>query len=155
MEDNISMTQNTEFQQAFYLFDKNGDGTIPITELATVMRSLSQNPSYQEIESYIEQYDPDQNGVLSFPSFQAIMKHRFSSEDKETELNEAFKAFDPDNSKEGMIDIEEFREACNTLSDMLDEKQVDEICDELDTEKTGNFFYPELVRKIMSVKRLE
>jgi hypothetical protein len=36
----------------------------------------------------------------------------------------------------------------------VDEKQAEEICAELDTENVGSFFYPELVRKIMSLKHL-
>jgi calmodulin len=59
MEEHLALNQVTEFQQAFFLFDRKGDGLIPITELATVMRSLGQNPSYEEIEGYINEFDPD------------------------------------------------------------------------------------------------
>lgn len=150
-EDNLG-SANDQFAQAFYLFSRNEDGFIPITELATVMRSLGQNPSYAEIESYINEFDPDQHGVLDFESFKDIMQRRFASEDKSIELNEAFRAFDPDGK--GVIDIEEFREALLNLQDTWDEKQIDEVCNELDTENTGQFFYPPLVQKMMAMKAL-
>ncbi len=49
----------TECKEAFSLFDKNGDGTITCDELGTVMRSLGQNPSEQEIKDMINEVDID------------------------------------------------------------------------------------------------
>ena len=37
-------------KQAFEHFDKNGDGTISIEELADVMKSCGKKPSKQELE---------------------------------------------------------------------------------------------------------
>ena len=37
-------------QEAFALFDKDGDGTITTKELGTVMRSLGQNPTEAELQ---------------------------------------------------------------------------------------------------------
>lgn len=39
-----------EFRVAFSLFDKDGDGNITTKELATVMKSLGQNPSEVELQ---------------------------------------------------------------------------------------------------------
>lgn len=47
---NLSEEEIEEFKQAFALFDKDGDGTISSKELGTVMRSLGQNPTEQELE---------------------------------------------------------------------------------------------------------
>ena len=48
-----------EFQEAFSLFDKDGDGTITTKELGTVMRSLGQNPTEQELQDMIKEVDVD------------------------------------------------------------------------------------------------
>ena len=48
-----------EFREAFSLFDKNGDGTISSTELGTVMRSLGQNPTENELQDMINEIDVD------------------------------------------------------------------------------------------------
>jgi hypothetical protein len=40
----------TSKQEAFALFDKDGDGTITTKELGTVMRSLGQNPTEAELQ---------------------------------------------------------------------------------------------------------
>ena len=43
--DQLTDAQIAEFHEAFLVFDKDGDGTITLNELATVMRNLGQNPS--------------------------------------------------------------------------------------------------------------
>ena len=48
-----------EFKEAFSLFDKDGDGTITTKELGTVMRSLGQNPTEQELQDMIKEVDVD------------------------------------------------------------------------------------------------
>ena len=40
-----SEDQIAEFKEAFALFDTDGDGTITLDELRTVMQSLGQTPS--------------------------------------------------------------------------------------------------------------
>lgn len=41
------------------MFDKDGSGTISNDELGTVMRSLGQNPSDQELTDLVEEVDID------------------------------------------------------------------------------------------------
>ena len=53
-----------EFREAFSLFDKDGDGTITTKELGTVMKSLGQNPTDDELEEMINEVDAD--GMLLF-----------------------------------------------------------------------------------------
>ena len=48
-----------EFREAFSLFDKDGDGTITTKELGTVMRSLGQNPTEEELQEMINEVDVD------------------------------------------------------------------------------------------------
>ena len=57
-------------QEAFSLFDKDGDGTITTKELGTVMRSLGQNPTEAELQDMINEVDADGNGILSFVAFE-------------------------------------------------------------------------------------
>lgn len=48
-----------EFYEAFRLFDRDGDGTIDVTELGTVMTSLGQNVSEEDIGDIIREVDVD------------------------------------------------------------------------------------------------
>lgn len=48
-----------EFEEAFRLFDKDGDGKITAKELGIVMRGLEQNPSETELSDMINEVDTD------------------------------------------------------------------------------------------------
>jgi len=50
---------DSEFREAFSLFDKDGDGTITTKELGTVLRSMGQNPTEKEIEDMMNEVDTD------------------------------------------------------------------------------------------------
>lgn len=49
----------SELREAFNVFDKDGDGTITTKELGTVMRSLGQNPTDDELQEMINEVDVD------------------------------------------------------------------------------------------------
>lgn len=48
-----------EFQEAFRLFDKDGDGSITKQELGRVMRSLGQFAREEELERMLQEVDID------------------------------------------------------------------------------------------------
>ena len=49
----------SEYLESFTLFDKNGDLKISTKEMATVLRSLGQNPTNAEIKEIIAEVDRD------------------------------------------------------------------------------------------------
>ena len=48
-----------ELREAFNLFDKDGDGYITTGELGTVMSSLNQHPSDEQLQDMINEVDAD------------------------------------------------------------------------------------------------
>lgn len=62
-----------EFQEAFNLFDKDGDGTITYKELGTVMRSLGEDPTGDELKALMRKVDSKGNGIIDFSSFLVVM----------------------------------------------------------------------------------
>ena len=69
----VTEEQKTEYREAFALFDKNGDGTITVFELGTVMKSLGTNPTDSELQDMINEVDADGNGTLEFDEFCQLM----------------------------------------------------------------------------------
>lgn len=49
----------SEYLESFTLFDKNGDLRISTKEMATVLRSLGQNPTNAEIKENLAEVDKD------------------------------------------------------------------------------------------------
>ena len=48
-------------------------GCITVEELATVIRSLDQNPTEQELHDMISEVDADGNGTIEFAEFLNLM----------------------------------------------------------------------------------
>ena len=56
---NLNIFCLSEVKEAFSLFDKNGTGRIPTREVGTVIRSLGQNPTEQELQDIVIEVDAD------------------------------------------------------------------------------------------------
>ena len=50
------------------MVSKDGDGTITVKELGTVMRSLEQNPTEAELQDIINEFDIERRVFLSLTS---------------------------------------------------------------------------------------
>ena len=107
MAESLTEEQVAEFKEAFSLFDKDGDGTITIKELGTVLRSLGQNPTEAEIQEMVNEIDEDGSGTIEFPEFLKLMAKKMKDTDAEEELVEAFKVFDKEGK--GLVTIEEIK----------------------------------------------
>ena len=88
---------NSEWKEAFSIFDKGGDGTISAAELGSVIRSLGQNPTEAEIKEMIQQRDIDGSGVIEFNEFVAMMYEREQTGQGDNDLAKAFKVTLPPN----------------------------------------------------------
>lgn len=130
------------------MFDKDGDGTISCKELGTVMRSLGQNPSQQELLEMINEVDGDGNGTIDFQEFVEMMAKKMKDTDSEEEIREAFKVFDKDGS--GYIDSSELRQVMTTLGEKLTDEEVDEMIQEADIDGDGQVNYEEFVKMMIS-----
>jgi hypothetical protein len=65
--------QINNYKEAFLEYDKDGSGNISIKELGTVMRTLGENPTEDELQNLINKYDEDGNGTMEFTEFLCMM----------------------------------------------------------------------------------
>jgi len=140
----LSNDEIEEFREAFSMFDKNGDGTISSAELGTIMRSLGQNPTENELMDMINEVDIDGNGTIDFREFLNMMAKKVNKSDSEEELREAFRVFDKDGN--GHISASELRTVMTTLGEKLTDEEVDEMIFEADLDGDGQVNYEEFVR---------
>lgn len=130
-----------EFREAFSLFDRDGDGSIPTAELGTVLRALGQNPSASELKQMINEVDQDGDGTVDFPEFLVLLVRKMKEASGETEMQEAFKVFDRDGN--GMITAAEIRTAMYNLGEKLTDEEIDEMIKEADLDGDGQLSYEE------------
>ncbi|CAN1315177.1 Calcium-dependent protein kinase 29 [Linum perenne] len=116
-------------------------GTITYEELEAGLHRLGSKLSEAEIRQLMDAADVDKNGTIDYVEFVTATMHRHRLE-KEEHLFEAFQYFDKDNS--GYITRDELRHAMSEYG-MGDEATIDEVIDDVDTDKDGRINYEEFV----------
>lgn len=129
MSSNLTEEQIAEFKEAFALFDKDNNGYISSSELATVMRSLGLSPSEAEVADLMNEIDVDGNHKIEFSEFLALMSRQLKSTDSEQELLEAFKVFDKNG--DGLISAAELKHVLTSIGEKLTDAEVDDMLKEI------------------------
>lgn len=148
--DQLSPDQKSEFKEAFGLFDKDGDGSITTKELGTVIRSLGQNPTEEELQDMINEVDADGSGTIECQEFLELMAKKIKGTDSDEQLKEAFRVFDKDQN--GFISAAELRHVLTNLGEKLTDEEIGEMVREADLDRDGQINYDEFV-KVMMAKR--
>lgn len=137
--------QKEKWQEAFNLFDKEGNKTINSSDLGTVVRSLGLNPTQAEIKEWQSSLGSAQIG---FDSFCDLMVQKQGTTDSETEVIEAFRVFDKEGN--GTISANELKHVLTTLGEKLTDSEVDEVIKEADVDGNGHINYSNYVKMMMS-----
>ncbi|XP_075255501.1 uncharacterized protein LOC142348159 isoform X3 [Convolutriloba macropyga] len=114
-----------EWREAFWLFDRDGDGTITTKEITAVMRNLGQNPTEEDITDMIKEVDIDGSGSIDFEEFLYMMAKKMRDTDSEEELKSAFRVFDRDN--DGRLTVDELRTVLETMGGKMSAEEIEEV----------------------------
>lgn len=155
----MAMIQVTERQlkEAFDLFDKDQDGFISPDELATILRSLGQNPTGDEVRSLLrsamnahgEGSFTARDGMIDYNFFCKMMSARvLTSEDSEAELKDAFRVLDKQG--QGFITTTEMALICRKLGQDLDHDEVESMITEAISNYEGKVYYDGFVKTLIS-----
>ncbi|KAL2468206.1 calcium-dependent protein kinase 29 [Forsythia ovata] len=139
--ENLSEEDIKGLKQMFDNMDTDGSGTITFEELKTGLSMLGSKLSEAEIRQLMEAADVDKNGSIDYIEFITVTMHRHRLE-KEENLYKAFQYFDKDSS--GFITRDELRHAMQQYG-MGDEATIDEVINDVDTDKDGRINYDEFV----------
>lgn len=143
----LSDEQKSQFKQAFNLFDTDKDGSITAEELGTVMRSLGQDPTEQEIQDMIDEVDEDGDGTIDFEEFLGMMAKKLKSSDSPEELLEAFKVFEYQDLKDYMP-VSELRYVLENLAEELNGMEVEYIMNLADPRHTGHVAFDTVLKLV-------
>ncbi|XP_028794267.1 calcium-dependent protein kinase 29-like [Neltuma alba] len=138
---NLSEEDIKGLKQMFHNMDTDNSGTITLEELRAGLSKLGSKLNESEIRQLMDAADVDKNGTIDYYEFITATMHRHRLE-KEENLFKAFQYFDKDNS--GHITREELRQALTEYG-MGDEATIDEVIDDVDTDKDGRISYEEFV----------
>ncbi|GAB4828379.1 Calcium-dependent protein kinase 29 [Ancistrocladus abbreviatus] len=139
--ENLSEDEIKGLRQMFNNIDTDRSGTITLEELKTGLARLGSRLNEAEIQQLMDAADMDKSGTIDYMEFITATMHRHKLE-KEENLFEAFQYFDKDGS--GFITRDELRQAM-TQYGMGDEATIDEILNDVDTNRDGRINYEEFV----------
>ncbi|ELU13700.1 hypothetical protein CAPTEDRAFT_169155 [Capitella teleta] len=146
--DQLTQEQIEEFKEAFALFDKDGDGTITLHELDSVMRGLGQNPTREELTQMIAEVDSDGNGSIEFSEFLILIASRLKMEDMREEIRDAFGVFDKNN--DGRLSTSELKDVLSSVGEKMSSDDINEMVAAADSRGTGMIDIDEFSTLMMS-----
>ncbi|KAG2693751.1 hypothetical protein I3760_08G110600 [Carya illinoinensis] len=120
MADKLTEDQVAEFREAFCLIDKDSDGYITMEELATIIQSLNENPTKEEVRDMIGEVDADGNGTIDFEEFLNIMARKMK-----------------------------LRHVMINLGERLTDEEAEQMIKEADLDGDGQVSYEEFARMMM------
>ena len=146
--DDLTDEQIIEFREAFQAFDKDGNGSITVRELGTVMRSLGQNLSEAEIKEMIDIVDEDKNGTIDFQEFLHLMARKMKLVRKEEQLLDAINILDKDGN--GKISKYELRYNLLSSNSDINGEDIEEFIKTIGTDEEGNIDIQNFIEILMS-----
>ncbi|PIA25566.1 hypothetical protein AQUCO_11100023v1 [Aquilegia coerulea] len=141
MAENLTEEEIKGLQQMFNNMDTDRSGTITLEELKAGLSRLGSKLTEPEIQQLMDAADVDQSGSIDYIEFITATMHRHRLE-KEENLYKAFQYFDKDGS--GLITRDELKHAMSEYG-MGDEATIDEVINDVDTDKDGHINYEEFV----------
>lgn len=118
-------------REAFGLFDKIGNGTVPLEDVPAIMRYLGQFPPQSDVDDKITKEVIQEEGSTTVPyeafekmMLKCLMEHEYDPDDSEV-LMAAFRVLDP--AGEGWIDAEVLRRYMMDGPNGFREKEMSEF----------------------------
>ncbi|KAF7142011.1 hypothetical protein RHSIM_Rhsim06G0012400 [Rhododendron simsii] len=139
--ESLSEEEIKGLKQTFKNIDTDNSGSITYEELKAGLTKLGSKLTESEITALMDAADVDKSGSIDYLEFITATMHRHRLE-KEEHLYQAFQFFDKDNS--GFITRDELKNAMAEYG-MGDDDTINEVLDDVDTDKDGKINYEEFV----------
>ncbi|GAB4826423.1 Probable calcium-binding protein cml11 [Ancistrocladus abbreviatus] len=139
-----------KLREIFRSFDRNDDGKLTQLELGSVLRSLDLKPSEDQLESLIQAADQNNNGMIEFSEFVALVAPGLIPAAKfpytEEQLKKLFNMFDRDGN--GYITAAELVHSMAKFGHVLSAEDLTGMIKEADKDGDGAISFEEFSQAI-------
>lgn len=132
-----------KLRAGFRVFDQNNDGVISASELATCIRAQGKNPTEAQLKELMTKFDKNQDSVISFDEFKAMMGQPMAEASDKDAIVAAFKVFDANG--DGLISLKELRRIMTTMGEPLSKEEVGIMMKQADRDGDDHINYTEFV----------
>lgn len=130
-------------KEVFESFDKDGNGSIDLKELNTIMRSLGYSPTQEQLQNMLRKGDKNHDGSIDFDEFVALMNSTECSTDFQREVEDAFNFFDANH--DGSVSADELASVMRTLGNKLSEEEINLLLKCADSNGDGSISLKEFI----------
>ncbi|KAI9325211.1 centrin-1 [Zopfochytrium polystomum] len=140
----LTAQQLQEIREVFDLFDTDGSGSIDLSELRIVMRSLGFNPTKEEVWAMASEFASEEEPSLSFDEFLFLMAAKLSEKDTHAEMMRAFRLFDVEGR--GKISFKDLKRVARELGEDMGDDEIQMMIDETDKDGDGEIGEEDWIR---------
>ncbi|KAJ8101552.1 cell division control protein 31 [Lipomyces tetrasporus] len=139
----LTEEQRHEIEEAFRLFDMDGDGKIDYHELKVAMRALGFESKKSEVLDILRENERSDPGFMSYDAFLRVMSEKIVARDPIEEIKRAFALFDEDQT--GKISLRDLRKIAKELNENLEEDELEAMINEFDLDGDGEINLDEFI----------
>ncbi|XP_028798453.1 probable calcium-binding protein CML25 [Neltuma alba] len=140
-----------ELEEVFKRFDVNGDGKISASELGSILGSLGEPATEEELNNMIREVDADGDGFISLQEFVELNTKGIDSVEAMENLKDAFSVFDIDGN--GKITAEELQMVMKSLGDDCSVVECRRMINGVDSDGDGQIDFEEFKVMMMMGSR--
>ena len=138
MNEFLSEEKIHNYKEAFYSYDKDGDGLINISDLTLLLKKLNISLNKKELINFLSSTDEEEKKI-NFDEFLELVAEKSKELEVVQKIIEAFQIFDSDNK--GFFTKKELKNILVNFGDKINSQDIKNIMN--DIPENGNFFYNE------------
>ena len=149
---NVTAEQRKEYEEAFSMFDKDGNGVISPEELQDVLHSIGADPTIVQVRRLIADVDVDGDGALSPPEFVAFMASMQKDADNQENVVNAFKVMADDRDESNKINMQRLSFIMQNVGEVLTAKECENLLASgaQDIDGNGDLNYRSFIARMMA-----
>lgn len=123
----LTNTQKRELREAFDLFDADGTGRIPATDVKVALRALGFEVKKEELRQLLNEVGCNVNNTIDFNEFMSVLLLKAGERETKAEVLRAFRQLDV--ADKGFVAMEDIQQVAELLEQDLTEDELREMMD--------------------------